>query len=608
MPHSADSLGAAQHRAIARARLTPAGEKLLQVGAPLLLIGALTWPMLFTSSTFYFDWITHLWFVWHQSFTIEANHLPSLFLNYRHAVFYPYYAFYGGTVYSLTGLLSLMLGNAPVETYVLTFVMGFTAAYGGWLWMARMAGLRGWRAQLPGLVFLTGAYYVAIPYSSGDWPAFTGVSVIPLMVASGLSVLRAERLRMWPAVALVTSTIVFFGSHSITILWGSTTMILMALAIVARVPQARRQITRQGVIRVSGLVIPALLINAWYLLPAIAYESHTLIGSGFGEGGHYWSRELREHMSMVTVDNLFSFSRGPALSGAQNSAVSLPILTIGWVLVSIAVFLRTGRSRTWLRMLLVISGVTALIGVVMTHAGLILALPQPYPALQYSSRLESFVLLGVTGAVLAALVLSQSGDRWGRRWTWAFIPILIVSAIGATEQAAAFPPAEPGVSRSLALESFRRLENDYTDAHLPHLNPEGSASVSFPPSAVHDNRTSAVVHLSPGQLVYSNIGGGPELVHVTGARIAGIDSEFNDVLEIGPSTGASAQTAVGRAPSAPTETITVSPADSLPVVLGRLLTLAAALVLATEFAALAVRQLHARRATIQAGAPGAARS
>ena len=133
---------------------------------------------------------------------IKANHLPSLFLNYPYGVLYPEYAFYGGTLYALTGTLSLALGNTPVATYVLTYLLGFAAAYGGWYWIARMVGLGRWWSHVPGLVFITSAYYLTLIYARGDWPEYIAVSTIPLMVASGLSVLRADRLRLWPALVL----------------------------------------------------------------------------------------------------------------------------------------------------------------------------------------------------------------------------------------------------------------------------------------------------------------------------------------------------------------------------------------------------------------------
>ncbi len=582
-------------RAARRAR--PAVRAAALVCAPLLVIGVLTWPLLFTGSVFRFDWLTHLWFIWQQSLAIRANHMPSFFINDAREVFYPTYAFYGGTIYTLAGSLSLALGNAPVAAYVLTYLLAFAAAYGGWYWIARMAGLGRWLAQAPGLVFVTSAYYLQIVYSSGDWPAFVAVSTIPLLIASALSVLRADRLRIWPAIALAASGIVFFGSHNITILWGSTFMALTALALIACVPELRRRITRPGVTRVAGLLVPALLVNAWYLLPTLAYASHTWLGIGEGKGQLYWEDDLRETMSIVSPAHLFTLSRAASYAVAPGSAAALPILAIGWVLVSIAIFLRTRHDRTWMRILLVACGMAVLIGVVMTHAGLILALPQPYTRLQYSVRLESFLLMGVSGAVLASLVLARGAAGRARHWTWALVPVLAVSAVAAAEQVAAFPPSEPGVSRGQQMQAYERPQNDYADGRLPRIEHTGtSVTLAIPPSSVHGDRATGLVRLAPGQLVDSNIGGGPELVHVTGARIVGLDSELRDVLEIAPNSKVASGGGAGHTSSAGTETISLSTAEGLPIVAGRLLTLGAVLVLIAELALVAARDVRAWRA------------
>ena len=99
----------------------------LAVGAPLLLLLALAWPLLFSNSTFNEDWMNHLWYVWHQSLTIRADHLPSLFINYSHGIFYPVYAFYGGTLYALAGGLSSCSRSATLRcsAYLLTYLLGF---------------------------------------------------------------------------------------------------------------------------------------------------------------------------------------------------------------------------------------------------------------------------------------------------------------------------------------------------------------------------------------------------------------------------------------------------------------------------------------------------
>ncbi|MGH2852788.1 MAG: hypothetical protein ACRDLF_01155 [Solirubrobacteraceae bacterium] len=564
--------------------------------AALLLIGVLAWPLLFSGVPFNGDWIGQAWFLWQQSLAIRANHFPSLFLNYPYGVFYPHYAFYGGTLYALTGTLALLLGNAPMETYVLTYLLGFAAAYGGWYWLARASGLGRWWAQVPGLVFITSSYYLTEIYARGDWPEFIGVSMIPLMVAAGLSVLRADRLRGWPALALTVSSIFFFGSHSLTIVWGSAMIAVVGIAILVCVPRARREVTRAGAIRVAGLVVPALLLSAWFLLPAAANESNTLIATEYP----HWQALLRGTMNLVSTEHLFTLSRASASTPGAAFALSLPILVLAWALLSLAIFLRRGLRGVWIRVLLICSTSTVVLIVVMTHAGLILALPRVFATLQFSYRLESYVLLALSGTVLAILVLAKGGGPGARLSTWTLVPVLVVSVVGAIQQAAAYPPGGEDRYSLLANLYTPRAHGageplfDYVDVRLPALNdPYGHPpEVKFAASAVHDDRISKVVHLPPGQLVYTNLQGPPSLMHVSGARIAGTHEGY-DVLEIDrtASTGA----------SKPTETISVSPANSLPVVAGRLIALLAAVALLAQFVALAIRR-RGRRSALSARA------
>lgn len=571
----------------------PATRSAVLVGAPaLVLIGVLAWPLLFSGSTFTGDWLTQLWLMSQQSLAIKANHLPSLFLTYKYGTLYPQYAFYGGTLYALTGSLSLLLGNSPVETYVLTYLLGFAAAYGGWYWIARMAGLSRWWAHVPGLVFITSAYYLTLIYGRGDWPEFIGVSTIPLMVASAVSVLRAERLRGWPATALVLSTVLFFGSHSLTVVWGSTMVVVFGLAIAVCVPQARREVTRRGALRVAGLVIPALLVNAWFLLPAVAYESTTRIANEY----ELWKLLLRSTMDLVSARHLLTLSRASATTPGAEFALSLPILVIAWALASVAVFLRAGLHQPWVRIFLICAALTAAIAVLMTHAGLILLLPRYYSTLQFSYRLESYVLLGLSATILAGLVLARGGGRRMRLWSWALIALLLVSVVGAIQQADAHPQSAldrytelklvynyPGSGEELA---------DYIDVDLPiFVESAARPTVDFPAAAVHDNNVSvAVAHLQPGELVDTNLEAPPTLVHVAGARIAGITRTGYDVLEVDPTASASGPSFAASRRLVSSTTISVSPAENLPVVLGRVLTLCALIALALQFAALALRR------------------
>jgi hypothetical protein len=566
------------------------------VCAPLLLIGVLAWPLLFTAATFNEDWLNHLWYIWHQSLAIRGDRLPSLFLDYSGGVFYPLYAFYGGTLYALAGALSLALGDAPLQSYVVTYLLGFAAAYGGWSWMAHSFGLRGWRAHVPGLVFLTSASYLMLIYGLGDWPEFLAVSAMPLMIAAGLSVLRADRLRFPAAFALAASAPVFFGSHLLTVIWGSTILALVGLAILACVPAARGALTRTGAMRVLGLLLPAFLVSAWFLLPTAAYESQTVIAASYP----HFRELLRASMYTVAVRNLFTLSRARA-SGSVVT-LSLPVLAMAWVALVIPCAACARRRGTWMRVLLVLCAATVLVAVAMTHAGIVLALPRLYATLQFGFRLESYVLLGVSGAVLAGLVLLSGGERAGDRgesvsghsggatdrsgtaagsamrfMTWALVPVLAVSIFGAIEQVGSYTP---GRNRDSALSSYLEPTYeqegllDYVDDRLPVLR-RPLPRVAFAVRSAPGGRSSVVVHEPAGRLVDTNIRSTPDLLHVTGARIVGTDSEADDVLEVGRG---------GR--------ISIGPANTLPVVLGRWLSGIAILVLALELLWPALRRLR----------------
>lgn len=563
------------------------------VVGPILLIVLLTSPLLFTNAHFDADWLVHLYYIWHQSVAIHDNYHPSLFLNYFYQVFYPQYAFYGGTLYALAGTFSALLGNAPLQVYIFTYFMGFVAAYGGWYWIARLVGLGRWQSHVPGLVFITSASYITILYGRGDWPEFICISVIPLVIAAGFSVLRSDRLRFWPALALACSSVVFFGSHNITLLWAATFFTSVGLAVVVFVPAARKELTRRRIFRVSGLMMPALLVNAWYLLPDIAYESRTWAGSGNGNGNHFWDEWLHYSMSWVGAKHLFTLSRVVPKQD-DGHVFALPLLMISWVIVSVVIALRVKARGPWMRTVMLLSCVTFSIGLLMTHAGLIDLLPPPYRILLFSYRLESYVIFGLSGTVMAALVVAmQSDSRHFRLWTWVLVPVLLASLLGVVQQLNTLPH---GGGRETALSSYLEpvlagstkplLLEDYANT-LPLVNTTSpSDTIFFPPDTVHDDHASKTVHFFPGERINSNIGGGPEMVHVTGATIVGRSPQGGDVLEITPRSGATSQ----EGSPTPTETITLSPAHSLPIVLGRLLTLAGVLLLAVQFVALAMRR------------------
>lgn len=580
-------------------RLRSLAREAPSLGAALLILGAVTWPLLFTDSGFAGDWMHHLWLLWHQSLSLRANPLPSFFLHTSYSVFNPIFAFYGGTLYAVGGLLSLALGGSPMTAYVLLYMFGFVAAFGGWFWLGRQVGLGNWAAMVPGLLFVTSAYYVVDAYVRGDLPEFTGVSMIPLMLAAGLSVLRAERLRPWQGAALAVSCILFFGSHNITILLGLTMLAITAAAVVLGVPSARRQIARAGVLRVTGIVVPSALVSAWYLLPTVVYESRTRLGGEFKHA----QETLRTTSGLVSFHHLFTLSRGTAVAGSTEYpfALSLPVVAIVWLLIGIPVLVRSTKNRPWRSLLLIFSGVTVLAGIAMTHVGLLLALPRPYTLVQFSYRIEAYVLLGLAGAALAGLALARGRARSARVWLWMAIPVCIVSLLGAVQQIAHYP--YPGQDRYAALESYGEVETgnnqDFQDPQ-PAVDTSKLPVLNIPASAVHRDHVSWSTRLPPGSLLATNIAAGPYMVSVSGAKPVGVDPRTDDmVLSVGAGTpGVDPSAGGARA----VKTISISPADGTPIKLGRALSLCALAVLAIELLLVPAGRLLSRRLGVRSGA------
>ncbi len=581
------------------------------VTAPLLLIVALCWPLLFADATFNEDWLNHLWYMWHQSLALREGHRPSLFLDYAGGVFYPLYAFYGATLYVATGLLSLALGDAPLDAYVLMYLLAFAAAYGGWYWLARSFGVRGWPAHVPGIVFVTAAPYLTMLYGLGDWPEFTSVSMMPLLIASALSVLRAGRLRFWPALALALSGVLFFGSHLLTVIWGTTALALATAAALLCIPAARRRVTRGGVARVAAILVPAGLLSAWFLLPTLAYESQTVIAHNYPHFRHV----LRATMYTVAARHLFTLSR--ARDSGTVLTLALPVLAIAWTAGALALLVLARQRGTWMRAVLLGAAATTLLLLLMTHAGAILALPRLYATLQFAFRLESFALIGVSGTLLAALAAIRrpppQPKSWQRllvSWRWLLVPIALLCVLGALEQVGAHNRLRP---RRTALASFATptFEQEgllnYVDDELPIIR-KPLPQMHFAAGPAPGERLVASVPAGAGRRVDSNLRAGPDFLDLEGARIVATDAQANDVLELtaAPQPADDAQPPTsGARPAAGATRVAVSAAESLPIVAGRYLSLLALLVLAVELGSLAIRDARRHIAgRALAGAPG----
>ncbi|MCZ4494673.1 MAG: hypothetical protein JWP53_3604 [Conexibacter sp.] len=548
-----------------------------------LLIGLLTRPMLVSHADTGQSWYVHLWYLAHQAGSIRDNGVPSLFVHDGPAVFNPHYAFYGGSLYAAAGALALAIGSVKAA-YVISWVLGFAAAYGGWLWLGRSAGVRGWWAHIPGALFITSPYYLALPYSEGDWPEFMAVSTIPLLMASILDVLVAERLRPLPALALAAGTVLFFGSHNITMLWGTTVLAIAATAVALAVPRARRRVTRRGVLRLAAVMAPAVCVDAWFLAPDLAYHAHTLIAGDSAA----WRFLLTWSAPFVAPRHLLSLDRSTVEPTILHFSLQLPVPGLAWIVAGLAV-LRPGRRSPWLRANIVLLVLIAALVVLMTNVGMLLALPGPYGLLQFGYRLESYILLAVSGAVLGVLVLAAAAGPRRARWSWLVVPILAVSVIQAAAQVDVHRPhvSDPMAFKDVAARYHTPQVapgiTDFVSRDLPPIERiQGLRHVRFAASAQDGDRAAITVDARPGQRFITNAMTMPELVDLGGARFAGRSNGYA-VVEVPP----------GATPGA--ARITLRAARPLPVAIGQALSLFGVAALAAHGVAMSLGWRRRRR-------------
>jgi hypothetical protein len=548
---------------------------------PTVVIGLVMWPMASTDMSFESDWVTHLWFIEHAAETLRMRHHPSLYTNDSNSVLYPNFAFYGATAYGLFGALALLLGSAR-DAFVAACVLALGAAYGGWYWLGRMAGLGRWTAQLPAILAVTAPFALTIVYDRGALAEFVAVLMMPLLMASVVSVLRADRLHLAPAFALAVSIVVFFGTHNLTALWGGTVLVIAAAAVCAVAAPARSLITRDGLFRLLVVAVPALLVNAWFLVPDLAYQSQTWIVDAVAR----WRTLLDGTMVFVAPGSLFQLSGRGATSGNPASATihtALPVLAIGWAAVTALLVAPRWRQAASVRVLLVLSALAVVLVVVMTHAGLILSLPEPYTMLQFSFRLESEVLLVVVGATVAGLVALRTAGGRVARWTWVLVPVVAVSLVMAVLQS-------DGAPRYYAVLPFYSLPGsgphniDYSSTKVPFGTGTKLRTLWFSPvDADASGRVTSTIAIKPGNYVLSNLAAAPDLVDVDGARVVANTVDGGTILQIDPDARAGVQT------------ITASEAHPWPVRLGRVLSLLGLLGLAANAAVVARRSWRRRR-------------
>jgi hypothetical protein len=352
-------------------------------------------PILLTDRTFATDWGNHYWLIYMQGLDIGALHGPSIYLQSTLGAFYPYYAFYGGTFYAVSGFVAEVFDT---EVAVLLAYAGAIAAnYLGWTWMARMAGVRGWRSQLPGLIAVTAPLAVSNLYGRGGIPEVVATSMLPLVAAAGISLVREPRMRLRDMAAFVVGLVFLTGSHALSLVWGVVFLAALAVLLIA----CHWSFVKERAMRLLGLAwlgVLAACVNAWMLGPLLLFHSRTIENEPDQLGQEAYT----------TAENLFRLLRDapdPYSFVKADVNAALPVLALLWALVAGVVFWRLIGPRSRALVLGLSAALGALVLLILDNS-LIDDLPEALRYIQFPYRLLTYVdfcVVGLVTLVLAAL-------------------------------------------------------------------------------------------------------------------------------------------------------------------------------------------------------------
>lgn len=481
---------------------------------PFGVIFGLLIPLLFTDRTFSTDWGNHLWLIWAQGFNLRDLGEPSYFLQSSIGVFYPYYAFYGGTFYAVSGLVAWLLGAEVAAVAV--YAGALAATYLGWTWIARQLGIAGWQSQLPGCIAVTAPLAVTNLYGRGDIPEVVATAMIPLVAAAALSMFRERRVRLSSAAVYLVGIVLLTGTHTLTLVWVAFFLALVTVLLVACYWHEARARLRRG-LAVVGLTALGAGINAWILAPLVLL--HTRL----------FEREPDPigRTAYTDPEQLFSILRNTpdpsSLIAKADVDAQLPVLALLWALICGAAYWRflSAEAKRLAAGLLALGGALLLL---VLSPSLISELPKLLQFIQFPYRILTYVDICLVGLVTIALAAMQRERLTSR------VPVFVLAAIAAfafglsIEQNSKVRSWLSGREEALASPVqppptwYAPLQ--FADGSAPVVEPTLAAPLEFPVEEI-ESSYAASYPAGPAGTAETNISSGSYLVEVSGARPVG---------------------------------------------------------------------------------------
>jgi hypothetical protein len=586
---------------------------------PAVVIAALFAPIALTDRPFWVDASNQLWLI-AQRQQILGGWTSYFVSSDRTGLFFPVFAFYGGTVYSAFGSLAAWLGDRILLVDALSWLLAFVMAYGGLTWISHQVGLRGWRTQVAGLVYVSSAYYLTNVYGRGAWTETIATSALPMVAAAGVWLVRRTSWHWLPMSAFVVSSVIFVGSHNITLFWGTIFLVLVAsIALWALWPEVQSAIKPRVVVRVILLGALSAGITMVFFLPDLVYSSRTVIGAS-------------KHPFVLTtgpwVENFFvplfhPLRSVPPRSSTPSIYLQLPVFVLLW-LAAFGVLLIARRDRVarpLRRFFLGLGLLGAGVLVLLLWNGPWLHLPTIVLLIQFKDRLITcfvLVLSGLTIIALRALAEPRANSRPARPgrnvrrrspdhpvWIVSLSIILVLGLGLGIWQVWASKSAFAHRADALTPHGFAPGSwydpGSYNDVSQAVVRVVPARRVDLDARQEHGGVFEQVMDLPAGyQPIATNIAAGPDLIDVRG------------VVPVGRTKGGTGTCylcgrptmVVKRPPGHPTGPIKIriTGASNWPVVVGRWLSIASALAAMGWIAALGIARPRRRRRRLE-GAP-----
>jgi hypothetical protein len=322
------------------------------------------------------------------------------------------------------------------------------------------------------------------------------------------------------------------GTHTLTLVWGVTFLLLSAALVAACYWCSLRARLRRG-LEIAGLTALGVCINAWILMPLFAYHTRLVENEPDPIGGLAYTDPER-------LFSLFRDSGDPYSIVRADIEAQLPVLALLWTLVCGAVYWRF-LSPAARRLALGFLGLGGALLLLVLAPSLIEDLPRALRFIQFPYRVLTYVDLCVVALVTLALAAMQR-DRLASR-----LPVAALAAIAALNLGLSIdqifkvrswlPNLDAALASSVQPPPSWYASLQFADGSAPVVKPTLDGSIRFPVEEGREDSYQASYPPGPAGSVRTNIATGTYFVDVTGARPIGRTPTGEMVVQLERSAG-----------------------------------------------------------------------